>query len=65
MPAAMAEVKNVPFGTFVTAPIFRYHPAIVAQAFATMQLIYGDRVVLGLGPGDAMTSVPSATGGRQ
>lgn len=58
MTAAMAEVKEVPFGTFVTAPIFRYHPAIVAQAFATMQSIYGDRVILGLGTGEAMNEMP-------
>jgi coenzyme F420-dependent glucose-6-phosphate dehydrogenase len=58
MAAAMGEVRDVPFGTFVTAPIFRYHPAIVAQAFATMQSIYGDRVLLGLGSGEAMNELP-------
>jgi coenzyme F420-dependent glucose-6-phosphate dehydrogenase len=56
--AAMGEIKEVPFGTFVTAPIFRYHPAIVAQAFATLQSIYGDRVILGLGSGEAMNELP-------
>jgi len=58
MAAAMGEVKDVPFGTFVTAPILRYHPGIVAQAFATMQSIYGDRVILGLGSGEAMNEMP-------
>jgi len=58
MSAAMNEVKEVPFGTFVTAPLFRYHPAIVAQAFATMQAIYGDRAILGLGTGEAMNELP-------
>jgi coenzyme F420-dependent glucose-6-phosphate dehydrogenase len=58
MAAAMGEIKKVPFGTFVTAPIFRYHPAIVAQAFATLQSIYGDRVILGLGSGEAMNELP-------
>jgi len=56
--AAMSEVNQVPFGTFVTAPLFRYHPAIVAQAFATIQAIYGDRVILGLGTGEAMNELP-------
>ncbi len=58
MAAAMSEVKEIPFGTFVTAPILRYHPAIVAQAFATLQSIYGERVVLGLGSGEAMNELP-------
>ncbi len=58
MAAAMAEIRDVPFGTFVTAPILRYHPGIVAQAFATLQSIYGDRVILGLGSGEAMNEIP-------
>src|SRR5579862_5296228 len=58
MAAAMAEVKSLPFGTFVTAPILRYHPAIVAQAFATLEEIYGERVILGLGTGEAMNELP-------
>lgn len=57
MAAAMALIK-LPFGTAVTAPLFRYHPAIVAQAFATLQAIYGPRVLLGLGTGEAMNEVP-------
>ncbi|MDA4114090.1 MAG: TIGR03557 family F420-dependent LLM class oxidoreductase [Thaumarchaeota archaeon] len=57
MSAAMQEVK-IPFGTAVTVPTFRYHPAITAQAFATMQALFGNRVMLGVGTGEAMNEVP-------
>jgi coenzyme F420-dependent glucose-6-phosphate dehydrogenase len=57
MSAAMQQV-NLPFGTSVTAPLFRYHPAIVAQAFATMEKLFGHRVILGVGTGEAMNEVP-------
>lgn len=55
---ALERIKKVPFGTAVTAPILRYQPALIAQAFATMQAIHGDRVILGLGTGEAMNEIP-------
>jgi len=58
MTTALERVSGIPFGTAVTAPIFRYHPALVAQAFATMPAIYGPRVILGVGTGEAMNEVP-------
>jgi coenzyme F420-dependent glucose-6-phosphate dehydrogenase len=58
MSAAMQIVRTIPFGTAVTAPILRYHPALVAQAFATMHAIYGDRVILGVGTGEGMNEIP-------
>jgi coenzyme F420-dependent glucose-6-phosphate dehydrogenase len=58
MTSALARVKRIPFGTAITAPILRYHPAIVAQAFATMRTIFGPRVMLGIGTGEAMNEVP-------
>jgi coenzyme F420-dependent glucose-6-phosphate dehydrogenase len=58
MTAALERIRDVPFGTAVTAPILRYHPALIAQAFATMQTIYGRRVILGVGTGEAMNEVP-------
>lgn len=57
MGAAMQSIK-IPFGTAVTAPIFRYHPAIVAQAFATLEALFGPRVILGVGSGEAMNEAP-------
>jgi coenzyme F420-dependent glucose-6-phosphate dehydrogenase len=55
---ALERIKKIPFGTAVTAPILRYHPALIAQAFATMQAIHGPRVILGLGTGEAMNEIP-------
>ena len=40
-------------GTTVTCPSLRYNPAVVAQAFASLDLLYPGRVFLGLGSGDA------------
>jgi G6PDH family F420-dependent oxidoreductase len=38
--------------TYVTCPILRYHPAVVAQKAATMQILSGNRFRLGLGAGE-------------
>ncbi|HZD36316.1 MAG TPA: LLM class flavin-dependent oxidoreductase, partial [Nitrososphaeraceae archaeon] len=35
--AALAKTENIVVGTGVTAPILRYHPAVVAQVFATLE----------------------------
>ncbi len=48
-------------GTSVLTPTFRYHPSIVAQAFATLGLLCPGRVVLGIGTGESLNEVP-ATG---
>ena len=40
--------------TAVTCPIQRYHPAIIAQAAATIALLSGDRFTLGLGAGERL-----------
>lgn len=57
MSTALERVKDIPFGTSVTAPVLRYHPALIAQAFATMQVIHGNRVILGLGTGEALNEM--------
>jgi F420-dependent hydroxymycolic acid dehydrogenase len=41
-------------GTTVTCPTFRYHPAVVAQAFSSLSLLYPGRIFLGLGSGEAL-----------
>jgi G6PDH family F420-dependent oxidoreductase len=38
--------------TMVTCPFVRYHPAVVAQAAATVQVLSGGRFTLGLGAGE-------------
>lgn len=56
--AAAERTKKAPIGTAVTCPTFRYHPAIVAQAFATLRAMYPDRIFVGLGTGEALNEVP-------
>ena len=60
--AALGERTNrITIGTSVATPTFRYHPAIVAQAFGTIGALNPGRVVLGVGTGESMNEVP-ATG---
>src|SRR5947209_8435892 len=40
-------------GTTVTCPTLRYHPAIVAEAFASLALLNPGRIFPGVGPGEA------------
>jgi G6PDH family F420-dependent oxidoreductase len=40
--------------TFVTCPIMRYHPAVVAQKAATLALLSDERFTLGLGAGESL-----------
>ena len=49
-----AQTGQISFGTGVTCPTFRHHPAIVAQAFATLGQFYPGRVFLGVGSGEAL-----------
>lgn len=52
------RTKRVRIGTSVTAPSYRYHPALIAQAFATLGCLYPERVFLGLGSGESMNETP-------
>jgi len=56
--AAAATIPNIRLGTIVTAPIGRYHPAVIAQAFATMDAMFPNRMFLALGTGEAMNDSP-------
>jgi coenzyme F420-dependent glucose-6-phosphate dehydrogenase len=51
---ALGARTTLRFGTGVTCPTFRYHPAVVAQAAATLGAMYPDRFWLGLGAGEAL-----------
>ena len=44
--------QRIPLMTYVTCPSFRYHPAVVAQKAATVQLLSDGRFTLGLGAGE-------------
>ncbi|MFH8711960.1 LLM class F420-dependent oxidoreductase [Streptomyces zaomyceticus] len=50
--AAAHATSRIPLMTFVTCPTFRYHPAVVAQKAATLQLLSEGRFRLGLGSGE-------------
>lgn len=45
------------FATGVTAAVYRYNPAIIAQAFASLDVLYPGRIGLGIGTGEAMNEV--------
>jgi len=50
--AAGERTRRVVLGTSVATPTFRYHPAVVAQAFGTLGSLYPERVILGVGTGE-------------
>jgi G6PDH family F420-dependent oxidoreductase len=53
MLGAVSQVtERVELMTYVTAPILRYHPAVVAQKAATMGVLSEGRFTLGLGAGE-------------
>jgi coenzyme F420-dependent glucose-6-phosphate dehydrogenase len=54
-----ARTKRIMMGTSVMTPTFRYHPSIVAQAFATLAVMFPGRIVLGLGSGESLNDVPA------
>lgn len=57
--AALGErTSRVQVGTSVLTPTFRYHPSIVAHAFATLGSLYPGRIALGVGTGESMNEVP-------
>jgi coenzyme F420-dependent glucose-6-phosphate dehydrogenase len=56
--AAAQATNRVVLGTSVLTPSFRYNPAIVAQAFATLGCLAPGRVILGVGTGESMNEVP-------
>jgi G6PDH family F420-dependent oxidoreductase len=51
---ALGVVTKLPFGTGVTPPGYRYHPAVLAQAAATLEVMFPGRFYLGLGAGEAL-----------
>ncbi len=61
--AAVGErTSTITIGTSVMTPTFRYNPAVIAQAFATLDCLYPGRVFAGFGTGEALNEI--ATGFR-
>ncbi len=54
MAALGQRTKKVWIGPTVTCPSFRYNPAVVAEAFASLSLLYPGRIFLGVGSGEAL-----------
>lgn len=61
MAALGARVQDAWMGTFVTCPTLRYSPPVVAEAFASLSLLYPGRIFLGVGSGEALNE-QAATG---
>ncbi|MBB5632546.1 coenzyme F420-dependent glucose-6-phosphate dehydrogenase [Cryobacterium mesophilum] len=62
MAAVGERTSTITIGTSVMTPTFRYNPAVIAQAFATMGCLYPGRILLGVGTGEALNEI--ATGFR-
>ncbi len=60
MAAVGERTRTITIGTSVMTPTFRYNPAVIAQAFATMGCLYPGRIMLGVGTGEALNEI--ATG---
>lgn len=56
--AMAAATETLGFATGVTTPLFRYHPAVVAQAAATLDRLSGGRFILGVGTGENINEGP-------
>lgn len=52
--AVAARTKTISLGTSVTCPTLRYHPAVIAQAAATVAWFAPKRFFLGVGTGEAL-----------
>jgi G6PDH family F420-dependent oxidoreductase len=52
--AAAQATSSLELMTYVTCPIIRYHPAVVAQKAATVGLLAEGRFTLGLGAGESL-----------
>ncbi|MFC4947839.1 glucose-6-phosphate dehydrogenase (coenzyme-F420) [Pseudonocardia sp. GCM10023141] len=57
------RTSRIMLGTSVLTPTFRYNPAVLAQTFATLGLLYPGRVMLGVGSGEALNEI--AVSGRE
>jgi coenzyme F420-dependent glucose-6-phosphate dehydrogenase len=55
--AVGARTERVMLGTSVVTPTFRYHPSVVAQAMATLGVLFPGRVMLGIGTGESLNEV--------
>jgi coenzyme F420-dependent glucose-6-phosphate dehydrogenase len=50
--------KRATIGTAVMPALTRYHPALVAQAWATLEVMFPGRTFLGIGSGESLNEGP-------
>ena len=56
--AAGRATEAVPIGTGVTPPGPRYHPVLIAKAWATLEILFPGRPYLGFGSGESLNESP-------
>jgi coenzyme F420-dependent glucose-6-phosphate dehydrogenase len=56
--AAGQATTRIQLGTSVLTPTFRYHPAVIAQAFGTLGCLFPGRIWLGVGTGESLNEAP-------
>jgi F420-dependent hydroxymycolic acid dehydrogenase len=61
MAALGQKTSRIRMGTTVTCPTYRYSPAVVAEGFASLSILYPNRIFLGVGSGEALNE-QAATG---
>ena len=57
--ALAATTSRIRIGTSVSTPTMRFHPSIMAQAFATIDNLAPGRIFLGVGTGESVNEVPA------
>jgi G6PDH family F420-dependent oxidoreductase len=62
LPVIAAKTERIGLATGVTCPSGRYHPAIIAQAAATMAIVSDGRFTLGVGAGERLNEHIVGTG---
>lgn len=63
MAAVGERTSSIRIGTSVMTPTFRYNPAVLAQAFASMGVMYPGRVFVGVGTGEALNEIATGFAG--
>jgi coenzyme F420-dependent glucose-6-phosphate dehydrogenase len=63
MSAVGERTSSIRIGTSVMTPTFRYNPAVLAQAFASMGVMYPGRIFLGVGTGEALNEIATGFAG--
>lgn len=59
---AVGQATGLPLGTAVTPPGPRYHPVLIAQAWATLETMFPGRPYLGFGSGEGLNEAPLGEG---